>query len=53
MDTKQILEKLSDLIGELESLINEADNENPDQPFLDDLDLGLQYLQEAYNRKNK
>jgi hypothetical protein len=34
MDMKEILEKLDDLIAELESLITEADNENPDQTFI-------------------
>lgn len=53
MDMKQILEKLSDLISELETLINEADGGEPDEIFIGDLDLGLGYLQQAYERKNK
>ncbi|WP_156481611.1 hypothetical protein [Anabaena sp. 4-3] len=53
MDIKQILEKLSDLISELETLINEADTEEADEGFISDLDFGLSHLQQAYERKNK
>jgi hypothetical protein len=53
MDTKQILEKLSDLISDLEALINEADGEEPDESFINELDFGLSHLQQAYERKNK
>lgn len=53
MDINQILEKLSDLISELETLINEADGEEPDEIFIGDLDVGLSHLRQAYDHKNK
>lgn len=43
----QLQEKLGDLISEIEQIINDEDNENPNQSFLDNLDFAIQYLQEA------
>ncbi len=52
MYMQEILEKLDNLIQKLKSLIDEADGENLDQKFTEDLGLALAYLKKAYDHKN-